>query len=65
MELFPNEPPWAAAIFRNLGLPANHAIYFPNFVNCEGLWMNGDKSEVFTFSYKPQRWYLLDAGKCW
>ncbi|MQY57325.1 DUF1254 domain-containing protein, partial [bacterium] len=26
----------AAAIFGHLGLPAEHAIYFPNFVNCEG-----------------------------
>ena len=43
----------AAAIFGHLGLPAEHAIYFPNFVNCDGNPLNGDKTEVFTFSYKP------------
>lgn len=43
----------AAAIFGHLGLPAEHAIYFPNFVNCEGKVLNGDKTEVFTFSYTP------------
>jgi hypothetical protein len=44
----------AAAIFGHLGLPAAHAIYFPNFVNCDGNPLNGDKTEVFTFSYKPK-----------
>lgn len=44
----------AAAIFGHLGLPAEHAIYFPNFVNCKGESLNGDKTEVFTFSYKPR-----------
>ncbi len=44
----------AAAIFGHLGLPAAHAIYFPNFVNCDGDTLNGDKTEVFTFSYKPE-----------
>ena len=43
----------AAAIFGHLGLPAAHAIYFPNFVNCEGKALNGDKTEVFTFDYTP------------
>jgi hypothetical protein len=43
----------AAAIFGHLGLPAAHAIYFPNFVNCEGEVLNGDKAEVFTFDYTP------------
>ncbi len=43
----------AAAIFGHLGLPAGHAIYFPNFVNCEGEVLNGDKTEVFKFSYTP------------
>ena len=43
----------AAAIFGHLGLPAAHAIYFPNFVNCEGEVLDGDKTEVFTFSYSP------------
>ncbi len=43
----------AAAIFGHLGLPAAHAIYFPNFVDCEGNQLNGDNTEVFTFSYKP------------
>lgn len=43
----------AAAIFGHLGLPADHAIYFPNFVNCEGEVLNGDRTEVFTFPYEP------------
>ena len=43
----------AAAIFGHLGLPAEHAIYFPNFVNCNGEVLNGDKTEVFTFAYEP------------
>jgi len=43
----------AAAIFGHLGLPAAHAIYFPNFVDCEGNRLNGDNPEVFTFSYEP------------
>jgi hypothetical protein len=43
----------AAAIFGHLGLPADHAIYFPNFVNCDGEQLNGDRTEVFTFSYEP------------
>jgi len=43
----------AAAIIGHLGLPADHAIYFPNFVNCEGEVLNGDKTEVFTFDYTP------------
>jgi hypothetical protein len=43
----------AAAIFGHLGLPAVHAIYFPNFVNCQGEVLNGDQAEVFTFAYEP------------
>jgi hypothetical protein len=43
----------AAAIFGHLGLPAEHAVYFPNFANCEGEVLNGDRSEVFTFAYEP------------
>jgi hypothetical protein len=43
----------AAAIFGHLGLPAEHAIYFPNFVNCDGAVLNGDRTEVFTFAYEP------------
>lgn len=43
----------AAAIFGHLGLPAEHAIYFPNFVNCEGEVLTGDNTEVFTFPYAP------------
>jgi len=43
----------AAAIIGHLGLPAEHAIYIPQFLNCEGKQLNGDKKEVFTFSYKP------------
>ena len=43
----------AAAIFGHLGLPAEHAIYFPNFVNCSGEVLTGDRTEVFTFAYEP------------
>ena len=43
----------AAAIFGHLGLPAEHAIYIPSFVNCDGEVLNGDRPEVFTFSYTP------------
>jgi hypothetical protein len=53
-EAHSNDPVYrAAAIFGHLGLPAEHAIYFPNFVNCDGEVLNGDKTEVFTFSYTP------------
>jgi len=49
-----NDPVYrAAAIFGHLGLPAEHAIYFPSFVNCDGETLNGDKTEVFSFSYTP------------
>ncbi len=41
----------AAGIFGHLGLPAEHAIYFMPFVNCEGKFLNGNKTEVITFSY--------------
>jgi len=43
----------AAAIIGHLGLPAEHAIYIPQFLNCEGNPLNGDKTEVFTFAYEP------------
>lgn len=49
-----NDPVYrAAAIIGHLGLPAEHAIYFPNFVNCEGEPLNGSNKEVFTFDYTP------------
>ncbi|WP_430814088.1 DUF1254 domain-containing protein [Carboxylicivirga sp. RSCT41] len=43
----------AAAIIGHLGLPAEHAIYIPQFINCDGKPLNGDKTEVFTFAYEP------------
>jgi hypothetical protein len=43
----------AAAIIGHLGLPAEHAIYFPIFTNCKGIQLNGDKTEVYTFAYEP------------
>lgn len=50
-----NDPVYrAAAIFGHLGLPAEHAIYIPNFVDCDGNPLNGDETEVFTFSYEPE-----------
>lgn len=44
----------AAAIIGHLGLPAEHAIYIPQFVNCKGVQFSGDKTEVFTFAYEPE-----------
>ncbi len=44
----------AVAIIGHLGLPAEHALYAAGFVNCEGEYFNGDKTEVFTLPYKPQ-----------
>ena len=44
----------ATAIIGHLGLPAEHALYIAGFVSCEGALFNGDKTEVFTFPYKPQ-----------
>ena len=44
----------AAAIIGHLGLPAEHAIYLPILLNCEGQILNGDKAEVFTFPYEPK-----------
>jgi hypothetical protein len=50
-----NDPEYrAAAIIGHLGLPAEHALYVAGFVNCEGEYLNGDKTEVFTFPYQPQ-----------
>jgi hypothetical protein len=43
----------AAAIIGHLGLPAEHAIYLPFFVNCGGEMLMGDQPEVFTFPYEP------------
>ena len=44
----------AAAIIGHLGLPAEHALYTANFLNCDGEMLNGDKTEVYTFPYKPE-----------
>ena len=43
----------AGAIVGHLGLPAAHAFYAPYFANCNNEVLNGDKTEVFTFPYKP------------
>lgn len=49
-----NDPVYrAAAIFGHLGLPAEHAIYFPNFIDCDDNPLTGDTTEVFTFAYEP------------
>lgn len=45
----------AAAIFGHLGLPAEHAIYFPNFVNCDGEVLTCDRTEVVTSRFRPFR----------
>ncbi len=44
----------AAAIIGHLGLPVHHAWYAPYFTNCSGEVLNGDKTEVYTFPYKPE-----------
>jgi len=44
----------ATAIIGHLGLPAEHALYAAGFINCEGEFFNGDKTEVFTLPYEPQ-----------
>jgi hypothetical protein len=44
----------AAAIIGHLGLPAEHAIYMPFFVNCDGEMLTGNQPEVFTFPYVPE-----------
>lgn len=44
----------AFGMIGHLGLPVHHAYYQPNFVNCNNEILNGDKSEVFTFSYHPE-----------
>jgi hypothetical protein len=50
-----NDPEYrAVAIIGHLGLPAEHAVYTANFVNCEGKPLNGSKKEVFTFPYYPK-----------
>ena len=49
-----NDPEYrASAIIGHLGLPAEHALYTANFVNCDGEMLNGDKTEVYTFPYNP------------
>jgi hypothetical protein len=44
----------AFGMIGHLGLPVHHAYYQPNFVNCNNEILNGDKTEVFTFSYRPE-----------
>jgi len=44
----------AAAIIGHLGLPAEHAIYLPFFVNCDGEMLTGDQPEIFSFPYEPE-----------
>jgi len=44
----------AAAIIGHLGLPLHHAWYAPYFTNCSDEVLNGDKTEVYTFPYKPE-----------
>jgi hypothetical protein len=44
----------ASEMIGHLGLPVHHAYYQPNFTNCNNEVLNGDKTEVFTFSYNPK-----------
>jgi len=50
-----NDPEYrAAAMVGHLGFPIHHAYYAPYFTNCNDEILNGDKSEVFVFPYKPK-----------
>lgn len=50
-----NDPEYrAGAMVGHLGFPIHHAYYAPYFTNCNDEVLNGDKSEVFVFSYKPE-----------
>lgn len=50
-----NDPEYrAGAIVGHLGLPVHHAYYVGYFTNCKDEVLTGDKTEVFTFSYKPE-----------
>jgi len=50
-----NDPEYrAAAMVGHLGFPIHHAYYAPYFTNCSNEVLNGDKTEVFVFPYKPQ-----------
>ncbi len=44
----------AGAMVGHLGFPIHHAYYAPYFTNCKDEVLNGDKSEVFVFPYKPK-----------
>lgn len=50
-----NDPEYrAGAIVGHLGLPVHHAYYVGYFTNCKDEVLSGDKTEVFTFPYKPK-----------
>ncbi|MCP4256772.1 MAG: DUF1254 domain-containing protein [Planctomycetes bacterium] len=50
-----NDPEYrAAAMVGHLGFPIHHAFYKPYFTNCNDEVLNGDKTEVFVFPYKPK-----------
>jgi hypothetical protein len=50
-----NDPEYrAAAMVGHLGFPIHHAYYAPYFTNCNDEVLNGDKTEVFVFPYKPK-----------
>ena len=50
-----NDPEYrAAAMVGHLGFPVHHAYYAPYFTNCSDEVLNGNKTEVFVFSYKPK-----------
>jgi hypothetical protein len=44
----------AGGIVGHLGFPVHHAYYQPYFTNCDDEVLSGDKTEVFTFPYKPE-----------
>ena len=50
-----NDPEYrAAAMVGHLGFPIHHAYYSPYFTNCNDEVLNGDRTEVFVFPYKPK-----------
>jgi hypothetical protein len=44
----------ASGIVGHLGFPVHHAYYQPYFTNCNDEILNGDKNEVFKFTYEPE-----------
>ena len=44
----------AVGMFGHLGLPLHHAFYTATIMNCDGLLLNGGRTEVLQFPYYPE-----------